>query len=55
MRITHVESIVLKHPFGPPEVGTLRDWPNVLIHTDEGLTGIGRGGSPQLLAISLLS
>ena len=53
MHITHVETIVLKHPFGPPETGVMRDWINVLIHTDEGLTGIGRGGDPQLIARDL--
>ena len=53
MRITHVETIVLKHPFGPPETGVMRDWISVLVHTDEGLTGIGRGGNPQLIARDL--
>ncbi len=53
MRITDVETIVLKHPFGPAETGVMRDWINVLVHTDEGLTGIGRGGNPQLIARDL--
>ena len=53
MRITHVESIALKHPFGPPEAGITREWTNVLIHTDEGLAGIGRGGNPQLISRDL--
>jgi L-alanine-DL-glutamate epimerase-like enolase superfamily enzyme len=53
MRITHVESIALKHPFGPPEAGITREWTNVLIHTDQGLTGIGRGGNPQLISQDL--
>ena len=53
MHITHVESIVLKHAFGLPETGTNREWTNVLIHTDEGLTGFGRGGSPDLICRDL--
>ncbi len=53
MRITQIESIVLKHPFGLPETGINREWTNVLIHTDEGLTGFGRGGNPQLISRDL--
>ena len=53
MRITQVETIVLKHLFGPPESGVMRDWITVLVHTDEGVTGIGRGGSPQVISQDL--
>jgi len=47
MRITHVETIVLRCPWGSS--GATRDWTVVLVHTDRDLTGLGRGGSPELI------
>ena len=47
MRITDVEVIVLRCPWG--HSGATRDWPVVLVHTDRGITGLGRGGSPDLI------
>ena len=44
MKITKVETITLRHPWGPSENGETRDWTVVLAHTDTGLTGISRGG-----------
>ena len=49
MKITDVETIVLEHNWGPPEEGVTRQWPLVLVHTDEGITGLGRGGDPHLI------
>ena len=44
MKITNIETITLRHPWGSPEEGVTRDWPLILAHTDEGITGMGRGG-----------
>ena len=52
MRVTDVEVIVLRCPWGASQ--TIRDWPVVLVHTDEGHTGLGRGGSPDLIARELV-
>lgn len=49
MRITRIETIVISHPWGPPEDGVMRDWLTVLVHADNGLTGIGRGGDAGLI------
>ena len=53
MRITDVEIRVLEHPLERPFVPTWQAMPTVnhrvhvaLIHTDEGITGIGSGGVP---------
>lgn len=50
MRIERVETVMLTHPWGPPEQGVTRDWPLIFIRAEGGLTGIGRGGSPDLIA-----
>ena len=50
MRITGVEPVVLRCPVGPPEAGQTRDWVNVLVHTDEGVTGFGRGGDVGVIS-----
>jgi len=47
MRIKDIETIVLRCPWGSS--GAIRDWSVVLVHTDEGLTGLGRGGNPALI------
>ena len=49
IRITGVETIVVSYPYGLPEQGLMRDWPVILIHSDEGLTGIGRGPAGRIL------
>jgi len=49
MRIEKIEVITLRHPWGPPENGVMRDWPIVLVHSDNGLVGISRGGSASLI------
>ena len=48
-KITRVETITLRHPWGPPADGKTRDFGLVLVHTDNGLCGIGRGGSRRLI------
>ena len=53
MRITHVETLLVRLPVGPPEKGQTREWPIVLVHTDQGLQGMGRGGDPQVIARDL--
>ena len=50
MRITGVEPLVLRCPVGPPEAARTRDWVNVLVHTDEGVTGFGRGGDVGVIS-----
>ena len=49
MRITDVDVIVLEHNWGPPEEGVTREWPLMLVHTDEGISGLGRGGDPDIV------
>ena len=49
MKITKVEPITIRHRWGPSEDGVIRDWPIVLIHTSNGLVGLGRGGDPDLI------
>ena len=49
MKITDVEVIVLEHNWGPPEEGVTREWPLMLVHTDEGISGLGRGGDPEIV------
>ncbi len=44
MKITGVETRTLRCRWGPEEDGVTRDWSLVMVHTDTGLTGIGRGG-----------
>ena len=45
MKISRVETVTIRHSWGEPHEGVTRDWPLVLIHTDGGPTGIGRGGN----------
>ena len=49
MRIERIETIELQVPWGPPEEGGTRVWPVHRIHADNGLVGIGRGGSRELI------
>ena len=49
MKITDIEVIVLEHNWGPPEEGVTREWPLMLVHTDEGISGLGRGGDPSIV------
>ncbi len=49
MKITGVEVIDLRHSWGPARDGVTRDWPLILVHTDEGVTGMGRGGDPAIV------
>ena len=49
MRIERIETILLNVPWGPPEGGVTRTWPINLVHADNGLFGIGRGGNPDLI------
>jgi D-galactarolactone cycloisomerase len=49
MKISRVETITIRHWWGPPEDGVTRDWLVVLVHTDDGLVGIGRGGNAGLI------
>ena len=49
MRIEKIEVITLRRHWGPPENGVTRDWPIVLVHADNGLVGISRGGSASLI------
>lgn len=53
MRIERIETIVLEHPWGPPEDGVTRAWPIHRVHADNGLVGISRGGNPDLIAKEL--
>lgn len=48
MRIEKIETITLRHSWGPPEKGVTRDWTVTRVHAEDGLTGIGRGGSADL-------
>ena len=48
MKITEVEIVVIRDHWGPPEDGVIREWPLTLVHTDAELTGMGRGGDPEL-------
>ena len=45
MKISRVETITIRHSWGEPHEGVTREWPLVLIHTDGGPTGVGRGGN----------
>lgn len=49
MRIEKIETITLKHPWGPAEQGVSRDWTIQRIHADNGLVGIGRNGQASLI------
>lgn len=48
-KITRVETITLRHPWGPLEDGKTRDFGLVLVHADNGMYGISRGGSKRLI------
>ena len=48
-KITRVETITLRHPWGPQEEGKTRDFRLVLVHADNGLYGISRGGNAKLI------
>ena len=53
MRITNVESLVVKLPPSRAKDGEGRSWTIALVHTDEGLTGIGRGGDIRVISHEL--
>lgn len=50
MRIERIETLVVKHPWGPPEDGVIRTWPIHRVYADNGMVGIGRGGNPDLIS-----
>ena len=49
MRIERIETIELELPWGPPGNGAARTWPVHRVHADNGLVGISRGGSRDLI------
>ena len=53
MRITRVETLVVRLPVDPTGKGGIGEWSIVLIHTDQGLQGLGRGGDPRVIARDL--
>ena len=53
MKIANIETITISHPWGPPENGKTREWPIVLVHSEDGTTGIGRGGNPEIIDTEL--
>ena len=53
MRITHIDPFVVRVPTGGREGPTTGDWTLVLVHTDAGVTGIGRGGSIEMISQEL--
>ena len=53
MRITRIESLIVRLPLEPSENATTREWSLVLVHTDTGLQGMGRGGDPAVISRDL--
>lgn len=53
MRITSVDPFIVRAPTEGREGPTTGDWTVVLVHTDTGLTGIGRGGSIEMVSQEL--
>jgi L-alanine-DL-glutamate epimerase-like enolase superfamily enzyme len=49
IRITRLETITIRRPWGPPERGETRDWLLLRIHASNGLAGISRGGSRRII------
>ena len=49
MRIDRIETVTLDIPWGSPEQGKTRTFPVHRVYADNGLFGIGRGGSPGLI------
>ena len=49
VKITRVETITIRSPWGPPEQGKNRDWLLLRIHASSGLVGISRGGSKRII------
>ena len=49
MRIERIETITLRHPWGPIEEGATRDWTIHRVHADNGLVGIARSGQAELI------
>ncbi len=54
MRITSVDPFIVRAPTEGREGPTTGDWTVVLVHTDTGLTGIGRGGSIEIISQELV-
>lgn len=53
MRITGVDPFVVRVPIEGRDEPATGDWIMVLVHTDVGLTGIGRGGSVEVISQEL--
>ena len=53
MRITGVDPFVVRVPIEGRDESATGDWIMVLVHTDVGLTGIGRGGSVEVISQEL--
>ena len=53
MRITDIDPFVVRVPTEGREGTTTGDWTLVLVHTDAGVTGIGRGGSIEVISQEL--
>ena len=49
MKIANIETATIKAAWGPPENGETREWPIVLVHSEDGKTGIGRGGDAEII------
>ena len=49
MKITAIETIIIRGAGTPPA----RQWPVHLVHTDDGISGIGRGGNRNVIDNSL--
>ena len=49
MQIESIETLSLSCFWGPSDRGVKRTWPIQLVRADNGLTGIGRGGSAELI------
>ena len=49
LTITRVETITVRHPWGPVDEGKTRDFLLLRIHAANGLVGISRGGSRRIV------
>ena len=53
MNIASIETATITAAWGPPENGETREWPIVLVHSEDGTTGIGRGGDAETINTEL--